>query len=79
MSSLYLQYDNLPTSILTYFYYFQFKIASFFHVTDVSLEKSLDPLATSFRNRIDDRFDCRLLTSRSAYRWYLLCRKISLP
>ncbi|CBK20352.2 uncharacterized protein [Blastocystis hominis] len=34
MSSLYLQYDNLPTSILTYFYYFQFKIASFFHVTD---------------------------------------------
>ena len=39
MSSLYLQYDNLPASILTYFYYFQFKIASFFHVTDVSPEK----------------------------------------
>ena len=41
MSSLYLQYDNLPASILTYFYYFQFKIASFFHVTDVSPEKSV--------------------------------------
>lgn len=37
MSSLYLQYQNLPASVLTYFYYFQFRIASFFHVTDVRL------------------------------------------
>ena len=34
MSSLYLQYNNLPQWLLSWFYYLQFKVAHLFHVTD---------------------------------------------
>lgn len=43
MASLYLQYANLPSWILTYFYYFQYRIAGFLHVSEVVRWKSCSP------------------------------------
>ena len=54
MSSLYLQYNNLPQWLLSWFYYLQFKVAHLFHVTDVQRFNLDSSVATSVWNHADD-------------------------
>lgn len=54
MVSLYLQYERLPQWLLTYFYYFQYRIASFFHISEVGTCHRANCVATSIWNNVDD-------------------------
>lgn len=54
MPSLYLQYERLPQWLLTYFYYFQYRIASLLHISEVGACYRTDPVATSIRHCADD-------------------------